>query len=482
MQNKPYINGDWIEPISQVRTASINPATGEVITHIWSAGVYEVESAVSAAKNALQSWRERPASERADYLRKMATLLRRDIEELSVLSSKNNGKPLLEARYDVEDAISTYEYYAVKASELDERQEQNVPLTVDGVSSYVRFESAGVVALIVPWNFPLVTSAWKIAPALAAGCTIILKPAEPTALIELELGRIAHEAQLPPGVLNIVPGEGTEVGECLTRHADVNKISFTGSNQVGEKVMMAAAQLSKNISLELGGKSPILVFEDAVIDQAVEAVSAGIFYNCGQMCSATSRLIVHKKIEKPLLEKLLEAIEKINIGPGLADTTTMGPMTTAAQLDKVLEYLDIAVDEKLELLTGGKRVKPQTQGFFIEPTVYRNVPTTSRLWQEEIFGPVLCTRTFENEEQAVELANNSRFGLAATIVSADEERLRRVSRRLEAGHIWWNMPQIVPVETSWGGFKESGIGRELGPWGLSPYLEVKHIDHPTFDG
>jgi betaine-aldehyde dehydrogenase len=473
----PFIDGQWLNRDTAPQLECLNPASEEVVARVQTADVQDVQLAVDAAKTALQGWRRTSGASRAVYLNRIADTMSRDRDKLVQLSVLFNGKPAHEASLDIDDVISCYRYYAAKATELDHLQEQDVPLSLKGVATYVRYEAAGLVALIVPWNFPLVTSAWKIAPALAAGCTLILKPAESTSAVELELGRIAQEVELPPGVLNILPGIGAEIGEQLTQHRHINKISFTGSNKVGESVMKAAAPLSKSVSLELGGKSPILVFDDADIDQAVTAVMAGIFYNCGQMCSATSRLLVQQDIQDALLEKLVAAVEQLRIGPGDDEHTEMGPMTTAAQFNTVLDYFEIAKQEQLTLLVGGRRAKQFEKGYYIEPTIYKNVPLDSRLWREEIFGPVLSTHTFRTEDEAIAMANDSNFGLAATVVSRDEERLRRVSAQLEAGHIWWNMPQVVAIETSWGGFKQSGIGRELGPWGLSAFLEVKHVDY-----
>jgi len=477
MNNTPYINACWVTPSSEQTLACINPATEEIIAEIHTAGPAEIDQAIAAAKSAFESWGKTTGAERAVFLCAIADVMEENKPKLMQLSSANNGKPLAEAEFDLDDAIASYRYYADKAIELDQKQESDVPLAAEGVSSYVRFEPVGIAALIVPWNFPLVTSAWKIAPALAAGCCVVLKPAEPTALIELELGQIADQVKLPAGVLNIVPGVGALVGDYLTQHPDIDKISFTGSNRVGEMVMRSAAPLSKNVSLELGGKSPILVFDDADLDQAVEAVVAGIFFNCGQMCSATSRLIVQQGIEQEFMAKLRAAVEQIVIGPGNDDSTSMGPVTTQAQYNTVMRYFDLAKEESLDLVCGGTRAEGFDKGLFIAPTIYQNVPSDSRLWREEIFGPVLCVQSFANEEEAIAKGNDSEFGLAATVVSSDKARLRRVSAALKAGHIWWNMPQIVPVETSWGGFKQSGLGRELGPWGLSAYLEIKHIDY-----
>mgnify|MGYP000064085124 CR=1 FL=1 len=477
MNNTPYINACWVKPSSEQTLTCINPATEEVIAEIHTAGPVEIDQAIAAAKNAFESWGKTTGAERAVFLRAIADVMEQSKQKLTQLSSANNGKPLAEAEFDLDDAIASYRYYADKAIELDQKQESDVPLAAEGVSSYVRFEPVGIAALIVPWNFPLVTSAWKIAPALAAGCCVVLKPAEPTALIELELGQIADQVKLPAGVLNIVPGVGALVGDYLTQHPDIDKISFTGSNRVGEMVMRSAAPLSKNVSLELGGKSPILVFDDADLEQAVEAVVAGIFFNCGQMCSATSRLIVQQGIEQEFMAKLRAAVEQIVIGPGNDDSTNMGPVTTQVQYNTVMQYFDLAKEESLDLVCGGTRAEGFDKGLFIAPTIYQNVPSDSRLWREEIFGPVLCVQSFASEEEAIAKGNDSEYGLAATVVSSDKARLRRVSAALKAGHIWWNMPQIVPVETSWGGFKQSGLGRELGPWGLSAYLEIKHIDY-----
>lgn len=282
---------------------------------------------------------------------------------------------------------------------------------------------------------------------------------------------------MPPGVLNIVSGHGPVVGAALVDHPDVAKISFTGSNRVGERVMQSAARRMASVSLELGGKSPILVFEDADEQQAVDLVLGGIFFNCGQMCSATSRLLVQESVAPQLLQKLKAAAQAIRVGDAFAAGVTMGPLTSAAQLQTVSRYIEHGLAEGLTLLTGGKRIAGR--GFFLEPTIFVEVPTTSTLWREEIFGPVLCVRTFATEEEGIELANDSEFGLAATIVTGDAERARRVARSLQAGHIWINGPQAVFPETSWGGFKRSGLGRELGPWGLHAYLEVKQITQPA---
>jgi len=473
MHDKLFIDGRWCAPATPATLPVINPATEERLADVAAGGREDVELAVAAARRAFATWRKTAGAQRAAYLRAIANAIRHREEELAALSSLNNGKPLAEALIDISDAIATYDYYATLAERLDERQNTPVQLAATGFTSTTRLEPAGVVALIVPWNFPFVTTAWKVAPALAAGCTIVLKPSEITPLVELELGAIALEVGLPAGVLNIVNGTGAEVGSVLCEHPGIDKISFTGSNRVGEQVMRTAAARIKTVSLELGGKSPMIVFDDASVDQAVEWILGGIFYNCGQMCSATSRLLVQQGIAPLLIERLKSATESLKIGDA------MGPLTSAAQLRTVLRHIDQGIAEGLTLLTGGKRAAGFNRGYFVEPTIFVEVPTSSALWRDEIFGPVLCVRTFTSEEEAIALANDSDFGLAAGIITADPARAERVANALDAGHIWINSLQVVFPETSWGGFKRSGIGRELGPWGLDAYLEVKHVTRPS---
>ena len=437
-------------------------------------GPEDVDRAVAAARAALPGWRALSGAARGKYLQAIADGVAARKEELARLSSINNGKPLAESAVDMQDVISSFSYYARLAEELDRKQNSNVAVPDPSYRAKLTLEPVGVAGLIVPWNFPLVTTSWKVGPALAAGCTVVLKPSEVTPIVELELGAIAHAAGLPPGVLNIVTGTGPGVGAPMTTHRDVSKISFTGSNAVGARVMAAAASGPKAIGLELGGKSPILVFADADLDQAAELVIGGIFYNAGQMCSATSRLLVEKSVAPALLERVVMAARELKMGDPLDAATRMGPLTTRAQFDKVTSYIERGVKEGLRLLIGGGRPKDTARGWFVAPTIFTDVPTESALWREEIFGPVLCTRTFANEAEAIALANDSDFGLVATIATRDAARAERVADALEAGHVWINSPQTIFVETSWGGFKGSGIGRELGPWGLDAYLEVKH--------
>ena len=475
MRHQLFIDGRWQDPVEPGRIPVFDPFRGIAYHEVSAGGPQDVEKAVAAAKAAFPAWRDAGGRERARYLAAIAERLTERAEELARLSSRNNGKPLGEARIDMADAAASFAYYAGQAIALQDRQDAAVALPDDGFHARLRQEPAGVASLIVPWNFPLVTTSWKVAPALAAGCTVVLKPSEITPVVELELGAIAEDVGLPPGVLNIVTGTGERVGAPMTTHPDVAKISFTGSNAVGARVMAAGAPGVKSVSLELGGKSPIVVFANADFDEAVECVLGGIFFNAGQMCSATSRLLVEKSIARKLIDAIIAGSRALKPGDPLDEGTTIGPITMKAQHDKVLAYIERGKAEGLTLLAGGGEPADAGDGWFIEPTIFGDVPTTSSLWREEIFGPVLCVCTFETEEEAVALANDCDFGLVATVVSGDDAQANRVADSIEAGHVWINSPQAIFVETSWGGFKASGIGRELGPWGMSSYLEVKHV-------
>ena len=471
--DKQFIDGSWVSCAGSQTIQIINPANETTIATVRLGNRADVDLAVEAARRAFPAWSRTPSATRARYLRDIAAQIRDRAESLARLSSLNNGKPLAEARLDITDAVATYEYYAGLSDKLDDQQAQPAQLGSSEFSSHAYLEPVGVVALIVPWNFPLVTTAWKLAPALAAGCTVVLKPSEVTPLVEMEMATIALAVGLPAGVFNLVNGAGEEVGAALVEHPHVAKVSFTGSNRVGERVMQSAARRIANVSLELGGKSPIIVFENANLDRAVELVLNGIFFNAGQMCSATSRLLVQESIAPQLLERLKRATEAIVVDDAFADGVTMGPLTSATQLRTVMRYLELGRAQGLNCLSGGKRI--DRPGYFVTPTIFVDVPTNSELWTEEIFGPVLCTRTFKTEEEAIRLANDTPYGLAATIVHADDRRAERVARALEAGHIWINGPQVVLPQTSWGGFKRSGLGRELGPWGLQSFLEIKQV-------
>ena len=339
-------------------------------------------------------------------------------------------------------------------------------------------EPVGVAGAIIPWNFPMLMASWKVAPALAAGCTMVLKPSELTPLTALELGVIALKAGLPDGVLNIVTGFGPDAGQPLTEHPDVDKLAFTGSVPTGSRIMATAARDIKTISLELGGKSPMVVFEDADIAEAVEWILFGIFWNQGEVCSATSRVLIHEDIYPALLDRLRAEAEKIKIGHGMEDGVLLGPLVSQSQHEKVLSAIEKGKGEAT-LITGGGVPKGLEHGCYVEPTIFAEVPTDAWIWNEEIFGPVVAVRSFETEEEAIELANDSRFGLGAAVLSNDQERAERVARALRAGIVWINCSQPTFTEAPWGGYKQSGIGRELGEWGFNNYLETKQIT--TYD-
>ncbi|MDI5919227.1 aldehyde dehydrogenase family protein [Halomonas sp. LR5S13] len=475
---RQFIDNRWVESAGQRRLPVTDPYRQEKIAEVTAGDPTDVDAAVAAARGALPAWQALDGRRRGAFLQAFADALVERRDALMRLSARNNGKALAEAGIDLDDAIACYRYYAGQAAELELRQGRIVEHGLDGIRAQTYEDPIGVVGLITPWNFPLVTSAWKIAPALAAGCTIVFKPSEVTPLPEQALAEIAEAVGLPDGVLNLVHGDGEGIGAPLTTHPGVDKFSFTGSNAVGEMVMRAAAEGVRNVSLELGGKSPILVLDDAEVEQAADWVMAGIYFNSGQICSATSRLIVHDALAESLYAALGKRIDAIRLGDPLVDDTDMGPMSSARQREAVECYLAMAREEGLVAVRDGRHRQLPERGEFVAPTLYRDVPVESRLWQEEIFGPVLCGRSVASDEEAVELANASPFGLAATVVAGDVERARQVGLRLRAGTIWVNSEQLVMPEASWGGFGISGIGRELGPWGLAEYLQVKHLIGP----
>jgi betaine-aldehyde dehydrogenase len=469
MKDKLYISGQWVEAKANTTIPVINPVTEQIICEVAEATAPDIDAAVQAAR------RHTTGAERAGYLRAIAAGVSDRLEELARLEILNTGKTLKEARMDMEDTVSCFEFYAEQAIQLDNRQNTVIPLALSDFQAKVRYEPVGVAGQIIPWNYPLLMLAWKTAPALAAACTCVLKPSEITPLTALAFAEILHEIGLPPGVLNIVPGYGATAGAALSQHPGIDKLAFTGSVPTGSTVMHAAAVGIKNISLELGGKSPFIIFEDADLEQALEWIMFGIFWNKGENCCATSRLIVQEAIAPTLLERLKVEVEKIAIGDPLDAKTMLGPIVHKAHYQKVMTYLEAGKAEGLKILTGGKRPSYLETGFFVEPTIFVDVPPTSKLWQEEIFGPVLCVCTFTEEAEALHLANDTPYGLGAAVMSTDEARASRVANALEAGVVWVNCSQPVFAETPFGGVKQSGIGRELGVWGLDNYLEVKQI-------
>ncbi|MEH6576549.1 MAG: aldehyde dehydrogenase family protein [Amphritea sp.] len=473
MQNQIYINGEFLNADSGETMDIINPADESVLATIALSGAAEAERAVDAARKAFDEgpWPSLCGKERAAYLYAIADGIRAQRDAFSRLETLDNGKPLPEAEWDIDDAADCFSFYASLAEKLDDEPAEEIVLGDERFTSKAIREPIGVAGQIIPFNFPLLMAAWKVAPALAAGCTSVLKPSHQTPMTALKLAEIAEQVGLPAGVLNIVTGAGS----ALAQSQNIDKLAFTGSVATGSSVMKAASEGVKPVTLELGGKSPMIIFADTDLDAAVEWTMFGIFWNKGEVCSATSRVLVEESIYEEFLEKLAAETAKIKIGSGLEEDVKLGPQVSEKQYQEVLKYIDIGITEGNRLVTGGKAAEGFDKGYFIEPTVFADVSEDAVIWKEEIFGPVVAIRSFKTEDEAIASANNSEFGLAGAVLSADKVRLDRVARRLNAGIIWTNCSQPTFVEAPWGGRKMSGIGRELGRWGLDNYLSTKQI-------
>ncbi|KAJ4870705.1 hypothetical protein Rs2_47687 [Raphanus sativus] len=475
-----FIDGEWREPILKNRIPIVNPATQDVIGDIPGATKEDVEVAVNAARRAFsrnkgKDWAKAPGALRAKYLRAIAAKVTERKSHLATLESLDSGKPLDETLWDMEDVAGCFEFYADLAEGLDAKQKAPVSLPMESFKSYVLKQPLGVVGLITPWNYPLLMAVWKVAPSLAAGCTAVLKPSELASVTCLELADICREVGLPPGVLNVLTGYGSEAGAPLASHPNVDKIAFTGSFATGSKVMTAAAQLVKPVSMELGGKSPLIVFDDVDLDKAAEWALFGCFWTNGQICSATSRLLVHENIASEFMEKLVKWSKNIKVSDPFEEGCRLGPVVSEGQYEKILKFISTAKSEGATILHGGSRPEHLKKGFFIEPTIITDVTTSMQIWREEVFGPVLCVKTFSSEDEAIELANDSHYGLGAAVISNDAERCDRISQDFEAGIVWINCSQPCFTQAPWGGVKRSGFGRELGEWGLDNYLSVKQV-------
>lgn len=455
-----YIDGQWLYGEGESLHV-LNPANKSVITTLTTASLTQVNDAVSAAKSAFSTWGNSTFHERSRYLLRIAALVEKNKEALIQLQQLNSGKPLFEAKLDVSDVISTFRYYADYVLTL--KNETDVELPSQEFSATLSKEPIGVAALIMPWNFPMVTTSWKLAPALAAGCTVILKPSEITPIAEIALMRLIASAGLPNGVVNLVTGSGADIGDALISHPDVNKISFTGSNKVGQHIMRQASRGIKSVSLELGGKSSLIVLADADINQAAELALGGAFFNAGQMCSATSRVLVDKQCYHALLERLKQQITAYEMPPIINETQWL----------RVNNYIQQAKQAGLSVINSDE--KPSTDGYYFPATIVTGLTTNSPIWREEIFGPVMCLMPFDNENEAIRLANDTEYGLVASIVGKDKTTTHSIARQLQVGMVWVNSPQVIFPQTSWGGYKQSSLGRELGPWGLAAYQEIKHI-------
>src|SRR3981189_1388044 len=471
--NKLLINGKWTDAASGKTFPTINPATGEVITQVAEADAADADKAVAAARAAFEkgAWKKAPASRRAVPMNKLAGLSERPADELAQLEALDNGKPYHVARAaDLPLTIACYRYYAGWA---DKNQGKTIP--VNGpYFTYTKHEPVGVAGQIIPWNFPLLMQAWKLGPALAAGCTVVLKPAEQTPLTALRVGELINEAGFPPGVVNILPGYGPTAGAALARHMDVDKVAFTGSTEVGHHIMRAAADSNlKRVTLELGGKSPNIVFADADMDKAIEGAHFALFFNQGQCCCAGSRLFVEEKAYDEFVEKSAARAKKRTVRNPFDKNTEQGPQVDKDQFDKVMGYIDAGKKDKAKLVAGGNRVGEK--GYFIEPTVFVDVQDNMKIAQEEIFGPVMSSLKFKDVSEVVERANKSLYGLAAAVWTQDITKAHAVADGVRAGTVWVNCYDVFDAAAPFGGFKQSGIGRELGEYGLANYTEVKTV-------
>jgi aldehyde dehydrogenase (NAD+) len=470
-QTKLYIDGQFVDAHSGKTFATMNPATGEELCRVAEADKADVDVAVRAARRAFETtWKYTDGSARRDLMLKLADLIERNREELATLETLDNGKPLNESlNVDLALVVKCFRYYAGWADKVHGKT-----CPVDGnFFSFTKHEPLGVIGQIIPWNFPLLMATWKLGPALAMGCTIVLKPAEQTPLTALRLAELIHEAGFPPGVVNVLPGFGPTAGAALASHPDVDKVAFTGSTEVGKIVMETAAKSNmKRVSLELGGKSPLIICEDADIDDAVAAAQVGVFFNQGQVCTASSRIFVHERIYDQFVEKLVAATKRRTQGNPFKDVS-MGPQVSAEQQETVWRYIKTGKREGADCVLGGKQI--EDNGYFIQPTIFVNVRDEMTIAREEIFGPVMSVLKFRTLDEAIKRGNKSQYGLAAGIFTRDINTAFKFANQIKAGTVWVNTYNSFDTAQPFGGFKQSGLGRELGEYALELYTEVKTV-------
>ncbi|KFG77372.1 aldehyde dehydrogenase family protein [Streptomyces mutabilis] len=470
-----YIDGAWTQGAAGGRREVLNPYDASVVATVDEADATDTDRAVRAARRAFdeEEWADAPTRRRADLLLRVHSLLLRDKEEIARSETLDTGKTLTEARLDVGDVANAFRYYG----ELADKDGGRVVDVGPDVLSRVVHQPVGVCALIAPWNYPLLQASWKVAPALAAGNTIVLKPSEVTPLTTIAMIRLIEEAGAPRGVVNLVLGAGATVGAALTSHPEVDLVSFTGGLATGRAIMAAAAEGPKKVALELGGKNPNVVFEDADFAAAVDYALDAAFLHAGQVCSAGSRLLVQNALHDRFVEALARRARAIRLGNGMEEGTESGPLSSAEHRAKVERHIATALEEGARLVTGGTRPDDPalSRGFFLLPTVFADCDRSMRIVQEEVFGPVVTVERFHTEDEAVELANDTRYGLAGGVWTSDAGRAQRVAQRLRHGTVWINDFHPYVPQAEWGGFGHSGVGRELGPSGLREYQEAKHI-------
>jgi betaine-aldehyde dehydrogenase len=466
-----YIDGKFVDARNGKTFDVFDPATEQVMATCPAGDATDIDAAAQAANRAFYNgWKNVTAQERGRILLRLAERVRVRRAELAELETRNSGKPIVESEFDMDDTATCFEYYGGLATKING---EVLPVPAEAVSFAMR-EPVGVAGQIIPWNYAIMMAAWKIAPAIAAGCTVVLKPAEQTPLSILELAKDFESVGLPPGVVNIVTGDGPSAGAPLVAHPSVRKIAFTGSAEVGKLIMRSAADQLKRVSLELGGKSPNIFFSDADFENAVDGALFGTFINQGEVCSAGSRVLVQKDIYKKFVDATAAKAKAIKLGNGLDRETKMGPLVSAEQRDRVARYLQVGRGEG-KVAAGGGTPKQFDQGWYVEPTIFYDVDNSARIAQEEIFGPVMTVIPFTDEADAIRIANATPYGLAAAVWTRDIYKAFRVVKALEAGIVWVNHMQPTFVEAPWGGYKASGFGRELGHWGVEEYLETKQV-------